>query len=89
MTREPAVEYVQQIIEAGRSENPDIICLAQGGPFATPDDTDYLYEHTDAHGFLGESSIERMPIEEGVARAARDYKAVRLRTPVQTGFAAR
>lgn len=79
LPRETAVQYVQEIIDAGRSENRDIICLAHGGPFATPDDTDYLYEHTDAQGFLGESSIERLPIEHGVAQAARAYKAPSLR----------
>jgi predicted TIM-barrel enzyme len=76
---EEAVDYVQGIIEAGRGENRQIICLAHGGPLVTPDDTQFLYERTDVQGFFGESSIERLPIEVGVAQAARDYKAQPLR----------
>jgi predicted TIM-barrel enzyme len=79
LSREAAPGYVQDIIDAARSENRDIIALAHGGPFSTPDDTQYLYDHSDAQGFLGESSIERIPIEHGVAQAARDYKAPPLR----------
>lgn len=79
LERASAVQYVQDILNAARSENPDIIVLAHGGPFATPDDTEFLYENTDVQGFLGESAIERLPIEFGVAQAARDYKAQPLR----------
>jgi predicted TIM-barrel enzyme len=79
LDRSSAIQFVQEVFDAARAEQPGVICLAQGGPFVTPDDTQYLYDHTDAHGFLGESSIERIPIEEGVARAARDYKAAPLR----------
>ena len=79
LSLEAAVEYVQEIIDAGRGENEQIICLAQGGPLVRPEDTEFLYERTDVQGFLGESSIERLPIELGVAQAARDYKAQPLR----------
>jgi predicted TIM-barrel enzyme len=79
LSLDAAVDYVQEIIEAGRGENANIICLAHGGPLVTPEDTQFLYERTDVQGFLGESSIERLPIEFGVAQAARDYKAQPLR----------
>ncbi|MBV9328241.1 MAG: phosphoenolpyruvate hydrolase family protein [Chloroflexi bacterium] len=79
LSLESAVEYVQEIVAAGRGENRDIICLAHGGPLVTPEDTQFLYDRTDVQGFLGESSIERLPIETGVAQAARDYKAQPLR----------
>lgn len=77
---EQAAAHVQEIVEAARSQGPDVICLAQGGPFARPDDTDYLYEHTDAQGFLGESAIERIPVEEYVAAEVRAMKETRLRS---------
>jgi predicted TIM-barrel enzyme len=79
LDRASAVQHVQGILHESRAENPDIIVLAQGGPFGTPEDTEFLYENTDVQGFLGESAIERMPIELGVAQAARDYKAQPLR----------
>ena len=53
--------------------------LAHGGPFARPDDTDLLYAQTDAQGILGESAIERIPVEEYVSGVIRDLKAQELR----------
>jgi predicted TIM-barrel enzyme len=67
-------EFVQHLIELGRSLNPDLIFLAHGGPFAEPEQTIYLYEHTDAHGFVGASSIERIPVERAVADVVRGFK---------------
>ncbi|MDZ7836660.1 MAG: phosphoenolpyruvate hydrolase family protein [Actinomycetota bacterium] len=51
------------------------ICLAHGGPFAQPEDTEYLYRHTDAAGFVGASSIERIPIENAVIEAVKNFKS--------------
>ncbi len=74
--REKAAEIVQEIIDAARSINPRVICLAHGGPFARPEDTLYLYEHTDAQGFVGASSIERIPIEKAVTEVVKEFKSI-------------
>jgi predicted TIM-barrel enzyme len=74
-----AAEHVQSILATARTESADVIVLAQGGPFARPDDTDFLYANTDAQGILGESAIERIPVEEYVSGAIRDLKAQELR----------
>jgi predicted TIM-barrel enzyme len=76
---EQGVEHVQSLIEVARAENPELIVLAQGGPFARPEDTDYLYAQSDAQGILGESAIERIPVEEYVSGAIRDLKTQELR----------
>jgi predicted TIM-barrel enzyme len=74
-----SAEQVQQLIEAAREENPDCICLAHGGAIATPADTAYIYEHTDAQGFVGASSVERIPIETAVSEAVRAFGSYRIR----------
>ena len=74
-----AAEFIQQLIEVGRAINPDIIVLAHGGPFATPDDTVYMYENTDAQGFIGASSIERIPVERAVTDVVKGFKTNTLR----------
>jgi predicted TIM-barrel enzyme len=74
-----AVNSVQQMIEATRQVNPDIICLAHGGRIATPEDTEYLYEHTDAAGFVGASSIERIPVEKAVIEVVQQFKQFQLK----------
>jgi predicted TIM-barrel enzyme len=76
---EKGAESVQAMIETTRSENPTCICLAHGGPFASPEDTEYLYAHTDALGFVGASSVERIPIERAVRDAVAAFKSVPLR----------
>jgi predicted TIM-barrel enzyme len=79
MSLEVGCENVQKMIDATWAENPDVICLAHGGPLATPDDTRVLYETTDAQGFVGASSLERIPIEMGIMNAAKGFKAQTLR----------
>ncbi len=76
---EEAAKSAQVMIEATKDVNPDIICLAHGGPFAEPEDTKFLYEHSDAAGFVGASSIERIPIEKAVVSTVKEYKSVPLR----------
>ena len=74
-----AVASVQKIIEATKNVNPDIICLAHGGRIATPEDTAYLYEQSDAVGFVGASSIERIPVEKAVMETVQQFKSYRLK----------
>jgi len=74
-----AAALVQKIIRSTRKVNPNIICLAHGGPIVFPEDTRYVYEHTDAAGFVGASSIERIPIERAVQGAVEEFKGVALK----------
>lgn len=71
-----AAAIVQEIIAVAKSINPHQICLAHGGPFAAPTDTEYLYKHTDAVGFVGASSIERIPVEKAVIECVRKFKSI-------------
>ncbi|MCY3831406.1 MAG: phosphoenolpyruvate hydrolase family protein [Chloroflexi bacterium] len=74
-----ALEDAQRIMEGAWDVNPDVICLAHGGPFAEPQDTAALYERTDAQGFVGASSIERIPIEKAVMSAVQAFKNHKIR----------
>jgi predicted TIM-barrel enzyme len=49
--------------------------LAHGGAIAEPEDTEYLYQQTDAQGFVGASSIERLPIERAIRATVEGLKA--------------
>jgi len=75
ITLEEAVPEVQEIIEAGKEVKEDLICLAHGGPISTPEDTEYIYKHTDAVGFLGASSIERIPVEIAIRETTESFKS--------------
>ena len=70
-----AVVRVQEILRAAKEEKGEIICLAHGGPISSPEDTEYIYGHTDAVGFLGASSIERIPVERAIQSATEAFKS--------------
>lgn len=77
MTLEEAATKVQELADAARSVNPDILCLCHGGPIAEPADAQYILDHTDGIvGFYGASSIERFPTEVGIRQQTEAFKAV-------------
>src|SRR4030042_693170 len=71
-----AAALVQKIIRATKKVNPDIISLAHGGPIVFPEDTRYIYERTEAAGFVGASRIERIPIEQEIRGIVEDVKGI-------------
>ena len=79
ITMDEAVKRVQNIINGAREVRKDIIFLSHGGPIATPEDAAYINEHTDAVGFVGASSLERLAVEESLTNLTRRFKKI----PVQ------
>ena len=79
VTMPEAVKRIRRIIEGARQVRKDIIFLSHGGPIATPEDAAYVNQHTDAVGFVGASSLERLGVEESLTNLTRRFKSV----PVQ------
>jgi predicted TIM-barrel enzyme len=72
-----AASWTQRLIDAGRrSGRNDIIYLSHGGPILTPDDAAYINEHTDAVGFVGASSLERMAVENSLRELTERFKKI-------------
>lgn len=71
-----AIERTQEIVEAGKKINKEIIFLAHGGPINTPEDVRMVLERTDAHGFVGASSLERMGIESSLTELTKKFKSL-------------
>ena len=68
---------MQEIADAAKSVNPDIICLCHGGPLAMPEDAAYALKNTTGiHGFYGASSMERLPVEEAITRQIKNFKEI-------------
>jgi len=80
MSLPAAFRVATRMFSAARRAAPGVICLAHGGPVATPAETAKLYRATDAAGFVAASSIERLPTETAVIAQARAFKAQRLGT---------
>ena len=67
---------INAIAAAARGVRPDVIVLCHGGPIASPDDAQYVLQHTrDCHGFYGASSMERLPTEVALTEQTRRFKA--------------
>ena len=76
MTLEQAATTTQAIIDGGKSVRDDIIFLSHGGPISTPADAAFINEKTDAVGFVGASSLERMAVEESLTNLTKEFKAI-------------
>jgi predicted TIM-barrel enzyme len=77
LTLEQAAVKVQELADAAKTVNPDILCLCHGGPIANPADAQYILNNTEGIvGFYGASSIERFPTEVGIRKQTEDFKAV-------------
>ncbi|NRB75072.1 MAG: phosphoenolpyruvate hydrolase family protein [Verrucomicrobiales bacterium] len=77
-TMDDAVARCQSIFEAARAVNPDIFLLSHGGPINTPDDAAYVNQHSDAQGFVGASSLERMGVEASLTALTEEFKRIPL-----------
>jgi predicted TIM-barrel enzyme len=76
---ERAPDQVDAIGRAAKEVNPEVLVLAHGGPIATPDDAQYVLARCEAIGFVGASSMERLPVETAIAGTTRRFKEIPLR----------
>lgn len=67
----------QENFRIARSIKPDVILLAHGAALVSPEDAQYLLDHTAADGVQLGSSIERLAIEEPLRERTSQFKAVR------------
>ena len=79
LSLEAAAAATQAMIRAAREVNPQVIALAHGGPIAGPEDVAYILAHTEAQGFVGASSMERLPVEGAIVKVVENFKALKLR----------
>ncbi|MHB1006791.1 MAG: phosphoenolpyruvate hydrolase family protein [Chloroflexota bacterium] len=73
-TPQEAAARVRAIIAAARKVNPAVVGLAHGGPIAEPDDVAYILANTDAQGFVGASSMERLPVAKAIIGVTQAFK---------------
>ena len=80
VTLEEAPAKVQEIAEAAKGVNREVIVLCHGGPISEPSDAEYVLNRTEGvHGFYGASSMERLPVEKAITETIKAYKAIKLR----------
>jgi predicted TIM-barrel enzyme len=80
MSLEEAGKRCSEIFQSALAVKSDMLCLAHGGPIEGPEGTEYIYRNTPAVGFVGASSIERIPAEEAIQKATEKFKAQRIQS---------
>lgn len=76
-----AVSAIDRLGKAGREANPDVIVICHGGPISGPQDVErVLAESRLAQGFLGASSMERLPTEVAMVEQMSRFAGLPLRS---------
>lgn len=76
---EEACRQTNEMCAAAREINPDVILLSHGGPFNNPESVQYSFDHTSVHGYMGASSIERIPVEIAITQVVKDFLGLRIK----------
>lgn len=81
MSLEESARRIQEIADAAKQVNPDILVLCHGGPIADPEHAQYIFDHTQGIvGFYGASSIERLPVEPAITNRVGEFTRLRIGT---------
>jgi predicted TIM-barrel enzyme len=79
-TIEHTAERTEAVNQKLRALKPDLILVAHGAAMETPEDAQFMLNHTSCDGFWTGSSTERIPIERAVSSEARKFAALRFST---------
>jgi predicted TIM-barrel enzyme len=77
LSLDESARRVQQMHDAAKRVNKEILVLCHGGPIAEPADAQYILDHTEGIvGFYGASSMERLPVEPAITGRVREFTAL-------------
>lgn len=76
-TIERTAERTEAANQKLRALKKDIILVAHGAAMETPEDAQFMLDHTSCDGFWTGSSTERIPIERAVLAQAQTFAALR------------
>jgi predicted TIM-barrel enzyme len=79
LSLEESAKLVQDMHDAAKRINREILVLCHGGPIAEPADAQYILDHTEGIvGFYGASSMERLPVEPAIENRVREFTELKL-----------
>jgi predicted TIM-barrel enzyme len=74
-----ACQRTEEMSQAARQVRPDVIVVAHGGPFEDPQSVQVAFEKTSVDGYLGASSIERLPVEKAITSIVKEFQSLKLK----------
>jgi predicted TIM-barrel enzyme len=80
-TIEETAQRTEEAYAAVREIASETILVAHGAAMETPEDAQYMLNHTSGHGFWTGSSTERLPIERAVLETAGEFAALTFPQP--------
>jgi len=79
MTLQQAKRRVAELAQAAREVNPDVLVICHGGPIFGPDEAaEVIRDVPGVQGFLGASSMERLPTEVAMVEHMSRYTRIEL-----------
>jgi len=72
------IELTGRMKELARSIREDVIVLTHGGPLETPKEVEIVMHATGTQGFIGASTMERLPTEVAIENTVRGFSQLRL-----------
>jgi predicted TIM-barrel enzyme len=74
LTLDDCLLGIQEMHDAAKRINPEILVLCHGGPIAEPADAQYILDRTSGIvGFYGASSMERLPVEPAIKERVEEF----------------
>ena len=77
MTLDETAAVTEEAYAKCREVHPDVILVAHGAALEKPADAQYILDNTSGQGFWTGSSTERLPVEQAVSKAAKDFADLR------------
>ena len=77
---EGTAERTEEVNRMVTASQPDVILIAHGAAMETPEDAQFILDHTSCDGIWTGSSTERIPIEQAVSATARRFAELRRRS---------
>lgn len=74
---EESIDRLREMIAPAKDVNPDVLILCHGGPLADPQTVQRVYDEiAEMDGYLGGSSVERIPVEQAIVRVIHEFQAI-------------
>ena len=84
-TIEETARRTEEVNRMVRDIHGDVILVAHGAAMETPEDAQFILDHTSCHGIWTGSSTERLPIETAVFEAGKRFADLRYRDSGEPG----
>ncbi len=78
LTLDQAAEAARTVFAKIRRLHPECLCLLEGGPIVSPEEMYIVCRSSKADGYVGGSTIDRVPSESSIEGVTSAFKAVRV-----------